>query len=1465
MASDQPIAPIVLAAPVYSSSSSGSTTPVASGPPTPAGEPYKPLHSTGNPEITSASDAEAELIRTLSRRGAGANPADNEEIENLLSKIFGENRQQNSAEEQTRHVGVVFKDLTVKGLGLGAALMPTNGDLFLGPLRGIRDLVSGNKTKGPQVRTLLHEFTGCIRPRELLLVLGRPGAGCTTFLKVLGNQRKGFQEITGEVRYGGEDWKVMEKQYRGEVLYNPEEDLHYATLTVKDTLQFALKTKTPAKESRAEGETRRGYVAEFLRVVTKLFWIEHTLDTRLGNEIVRGVSGGEKKRVSIAEAMVTKASVQCWDNSTKGLDASTALEYVQALRTLTNMAKISTAVALYQAGESLYDLFDKVILIDQGRCVYFGPAQDAKKYFEDLGFACPSARWTTADFLTSVTDPNERHIKPGFENRVPRTAEDFEAAFRRSDIARRNLQDIEEFEASLHAQKDARAQATTQATGNKNYTIGFPAQVAACTVRQFKVMFGDRLSLGAKWIGIIFQSIVVGSLFYNMPSNALGVFPRGGILFFTLLFNALLALAELGDTFNSRPLLMKHKSFSFYRPSAYAIAQVVTDIPLSAIQVTLFGTIVYFMCNLDRQADKFFIFLLFSFFLTLSVCSFFRMIGAYAKDLNAASGVVGPCLQALIVYAGYLIPPTSMKPWFSWLRWVNPVQYAFEGIMVNEFTGLEIDCVAPFTVPFGPGVTPEHQSCLIRGSRPGTTLVKGEDYVRLQFGYTRDHLWRNLGIIIAYWLLFAVLCAIGLERQQPNKGGAAVTVFKRGQAPTTVVKSLEKGADAADEESGATGVINPANEKQEETVEQIARNDTVFTWQNVTYTIPTKAGERVLLNDVSGYVRPGRLTALMGESGAGKTTLLNVLAQRIDFGVVKGEFLVNGHPLPLSFQRATGFAEQADIHEPTTTVREAMQFSALLRQGSEVSKEEKLAYAEKIIRLLEMEDIAGATVGKPGMGLNQEQRKRLTIGVELAAKPELLMFLDEPTSGMDSAAAYNVVRFLRKLADAGQAILCTIHQPSAVLFENFDEIVLLKSGGSLVYHGPLGKDSETIIQYFESNGAPKCPPKRNPAEYILEAIGVGDPTRKSKDWGQVWRDSPESQQRLTEIQNFIAERRQNASHTADERQFAVPIMTQMKAVMRRTFASYWRNPDYVTGIMMLHIFCGLFTAFTFYQLGNSVIDMQSRLFSIFLTLTIAPPLIQQSQPQFLAIRDLFTARENKARIYHWTVFVTSAILVEIPYRFLAGTFYFVAWYFPVGFPRDSGSVGYSWLLMMLFELYYMGLSQGIASFCPNELLAAILVPISFLFIISFCGVVVPYSSMPEFWKSWMYWTSPFTYIFEGWLGVLVNNVPVRCAEEEFARFTPPPGLGCEQYVQGFMKMAGGYVRETIEEGQTTCEFCQASTGQEFARGFSVNFENKWRNVGVVAGFVVFNMGVVFVGSWLYLGGAKRVWRVIRRK
>jgi ABC-type multidrug transport system ATPase subunit len=222
----------------------------------------------------------------------------------------------------------------------------------------------------------------------------------------------------------------------------------------------------------------------------------------------------------------------------------------------------------------------------------------------------------------------------------------------------------------------------------------------------------------------------------------------------------------------------------------------------------------------------------------------------------------------------------------------------------------------------------------------------------------------------------------------------------------------------------------------------------------------------------------------MGASGAGKTTLLDVLASRKNIGVITGDVLVDGIKPGTAFQRGTSYAEQLDIHESTQTVREALRFSANLRQPFEVPQSEKYAYVEEVLSLLEMEDMADAIIGDPESGLAVEQRKRVTIGVELAAKPELLLFLDEPTSGLDSQSAFNIVRFLKKLAGAGQAILCTIHQPNAALFENFDRLLLLQRGGQTVYFGDIGKDACVLIDYLRRHGA-ECPPDANPAEYML--------------------------------------------------------------------------------------------------------------------------------------------------------------------------------------------------------------------------------------------------------------------------------------------------------------------------------------------------------------------------------------------
>ncbi|KKK21456.1 ABC transporter [Aspergillus ochraceoroseus] len=1403
--------------------------------------------------------------RTTSMQSTGQTE-DMDQIVKLVSRMFGHERKANSNEEKTRHLGVVWKHMTVKGVGLGAALQPTNADIFLALTRLIkRILTRGRRGAGAgqtPLRTILDDFTGCVRPGEMLLVLGRPGSGCSTFLKAIGNQRSGYKSVDGDIHYGGTDANTMADNYRSEVLYNPEEDLHYATLTVRETLMFALKSRTPDKASRLPGETQEEYQRTFLSTIAKLFWIEHALGTKVGDELVRGVSGGEKKRVSIGEALVTKASTQCWDNSTRGLDASTASEYVRSLRSLTNMAHVSTLVALYQASEHLYRQFDKVLLIEEGKCAYFGRSENARAYFERLGFECPP-RWTTPDFLTSISDPHARRVRKGWEDRIPRSAADFQQAYCKSDRYKEALDDIDDFEKELEHHEEER-QVARRGSSKKNYTVPFHKQVLILTERQFRIMYGDRQTLIGKWSILVFQALIVGSLFYNLQPTSAGVFTRGGVMFFVLLFNSLLALAELTMVFHHRPVMLKHKSFSFYRPSAYALAQVVVDVPIIFIQVTLFELIVYFMANLARTPSQFFINFLFIFLLTMTMYSFFRTIGSLSTSLDVATRVTGVSIQALIVYTGYLIPPWKMHPWLKWLIWINPVQYAFEGVMSNEFYNLNIQCEPPSIVPYGPGAVPGHQSCTIQGSTPDQLVVQGSNYIRTAYTYSRSHLWRNIGIIVAWLIFFIILTMIGMELQKPNKGGSAVTIFKRGEAPKAGEGSVKQKEIPSDIEAASNGISSSTDVSQDSPgkVDGIARSTSIFTFQHVNYTIPVHGGKKQLLREVQGVVKPGRLTALVGASGAGKTTLLNALAQRLNFGVITGDFLVDGKPLPKSFQRATGFAEQMDIHEPTATVRESLRFSALLRQPKEVPIQEKYDYCEKIIDLLEMRQIAGATVGAAGgSGLNQEQRKRLTIAVELASKPSLLLFLDEPTSGLDSLAAFNIVRFLRRLANAGQAILCTIHQPSAVLFEEFDDLLLLQSGGRTVYHGKLGHDSSQLIGYFERNGAKQCPPDANPAEYMLEVIGAGNPDYSGQDWADVWEDSPERKQLSDEIKDIIETHRtvnkETQTSAEDDREYAMPIWVQTWAVTQRSFIAYWRTPEYNIGKFMLHIFTGLFNTFTFWHLEDSYIDMQSRLFSIFMTLTICPPLIQQLQPRFLHFRSLYESREANSKVYSWAAFVTSAVLPELPYSLVAGTIYFNCWYWGVWFPRNSFSAGYVWMLLMLFEMFYVGFGQFIAAFSPNPLLASLLVPCFFTFIVAFCGVVVPYFALPDFWRSWMYWLSPFHYLVEGFLGVVIHDVPVRCVPREEALFTPPSNLTCQQYAGPFAAHAPGYV-ENAANGM--CSYCQYSNGDEFGASFNIFYKHKWRNYGIFWAYVLFNFTAVFFFSWLYLHGARDIKR-----
>ena len=400
------------------------------------------------------------------------------------------------------------------------------------------------------------------------------------------------------------------------------------------------------------------------------------------------------------------------------------------------------------------------------------------------------------------------------------------------------------------------------------------------------------------------------------------------------------------------------------------------------------------------------------------------------------------------------------------------------------------------------------------------------------------------------------------------------------------------------------------------------------------------------------------------------------------------------------------YAEQLDLLEATQTVREALRFSATLRQPYETPLSEKYVYVEEIISLLEMEDIADAIIGSPESGLAVEQRKRVTIGIELAAKPELLLFLDEPTSGLDSQSAFNIVRFLKKLAAAGQAILCTIHQPNSALFENFDRLLLLQKGGQTVYFGDIGNDASVLIEYFRQHGA-DCPHDANPAEWMLDAIGAGQAPRiGDKDWGEIWQESDEFATIRDDIIRLKTQRvaEVGSAPKVDQKEFATPLWHQIKVVVSRTQLSFWRSPNYGFTRLFNHVAIALLTGLMFLQLDDSRSSLQYRVFVIF-QVTVLPALIlAQVEPKYDLSR-LIYYRESASKTYRQLPFALSMVVAEMPYSVLCAVGFFLPLYYIPGFQSASSRAGYQFLIILICEVFSVTLGQMLSAVTPSTFIA----------------------------------------------------------------------------------------------------------------------------------------------------------------
>ncbi|RCH99225.1 hypothetical protein CU098_000518, partial [Rhizopus stolonifer] len=748
-----------------------------------------------NNAIEEYKSVERELTRQSLAASAKNKDAEKAEAFDLTEYLSDQHSQLTAAGLKPKNMGVIWKSLSVYGLGAEARSISTNLSVILDTLQ----FWNWGRKRGTDF-TILNSVDGFVKSGEMLLVLGRPGAGCSTLLRVLANMRAGYTDVDGEVTYGSIDAREFSKYFKGEVCYNEEEDIHYPTLTTEQTLRFALKNKTPS--TRLPGETKNDFVNEILYMLGNMLGLTKQMHTKVGNAFVRGLSGGERKRLSIAEQMTTHSSINCWDCSTRGLDASSALDYVRSLRIMTDIQHKTTISTLYQASDSIFELFDKIMVLDEGRCIYFGPTSQAKQYFIDMGFHCPS-RKSTPDFLTGLCNLNEREVQEGFEGKIPLNSVQFEKAYKESNMYKQMMNERQAYESEICQDKpfETFKEAFAQAHSSSSlYT--YYQQVKSLTVRQYQLIQGDKMALFVRFADVIIKGLITASVFYMMPLDGAGAFSRGGAILFIVLINAFISQGELPVFMEGRGILQKHKGFAMYHPSAFYIAQVLIDIPLVILQSVVFLVSVYFIMGLAPDAGKFFTMLINLIFLNLCTNGFFRFWGAISPNFYIASQISSILFIALVIYTGYQIPYPRMHPWLMWIYWIDPLAYSFKAMISSEMAGSVYSCEGTNSIPYGASYTDQtYRTCILPGSEPGDSYILGDTYLKYVYDYDTWQKWINFVAVVLFFLLFTALTALSMEYIEYNQGGSITKVYKKGFSPEAESEEDQlKQATRAEEE-----------------------------------------------------------------------------------------------------------------------------------------------------------------------------------------------------------------------------------------------------------------------------------------------------------------------------------------------------------------------------------------------------------------------------------------------------------------------------------------------------------------------------------------------------------------------------------------------------------------------------------------------------------------------------------------
>ncbi|KAE8699642.1 Interleukin-1 receptor-associated kinase, putative isoform 1 [Hibiscus syriacus] len=752
--------------------------------------------------------------------------------------------------------------------------------------------------------------------------------------------------------------------------------------------------------------------------------------------------------------------------------------------------------------------------------------------------------------------------------------------------------------------------------------------------------------------------------------------------------------------------------------------------------------------------------------------SLFRLIASVIRDPPFAANFSLLTLLVIFLFSGFIIPKPLLPAWVKWGFWLSPLAYSEIGVAVNEFLAPRWQKASSSNATIGQQVLEE------RG-------LNFNDY----------YYWISVGALIGFWLIFNIGFTLALSLLKPPGSSRAIISHER----FSYLKAKEDLSDAAEEE-GLPSVVDSLK-----ALEQTKAKGMVLPFKPITISfedvqyfvdIPKKLREQgfphnrlQLLKDITGALRPGVLTALMGVSGAGKTTLMDVLSGRKTGGYIEGEIRIGGYPkVQATYARISAYCEQTDIHSPMITVEESVMYSAWLRLPTEIDKNKRLEFVAEVLHMIELDEIKDALVGIPRVsGISPEQRKRLTIAVELVSNPSII-FMDEPTSGLDARAAAIVMRVVKNIVDTKRTIACTIHQPSIDIFEAFDELILMKKGGQVIYCGELGQHSSRLIEYFEDiPGVPKIKENYNPATWMLEVTNPSTEARLGIDFACIYRESY-----LYKRNKEIVKSQSLPAQGSEELQFSTPfpqnIWEQLKACLWKQHLSYWRSPKYNLVRLAFIILSSLLYGALLWNKGQNLHNEQDYfniMGSMYVFMIFTGTSGCSSVLPFVANQRIVVYRERFSRMYSSWAYSLAQVIIEIPYIFLEAVLFLTITYPAVNFYGSAYKVFWYFYTMFCTLLYYKYLGMMLVSLTPTYQVATIFASLCYTLFSLFSGYLIPGPKIPKWWV-WGYWICPTSWSLKGFLTSQYGDIT-----EEIVAF------GEQKSLNAFLNSQYGYKHQDL--------------------------------------------------------------------